>query len=95
MIDYEYMFIHSFVNKNRQDRVLFELSNTKKRADCIRSFSEFHKQQLKSDKLIMLTHKCSPKDVRDKITALGYSFSNQVYILHFNPDFDRIILSFQ
>lgn len=88
-IDYESKFIQNFVNKSRQSRVLFELSKEKKRSECIRSFSEFHKQYLQRSKLHMLSEKVCIPNVIDAARSKGYNNKTPMYILHFNEEYDR------
>ncbi len=89
----EELFVRNFINSNRRERIRYELGKENKRRECIRSLSEPHKDILSSNKLHFLDKHIHAKDVLTKFHTLGYGPKTPVYVMHFDPTFDRMTTS--
>lgn len=55
MIDYiEYEFVETFINKNKKDRLIYELRNLKKRRDAVMRFCHNEKSIINENKIVKI-----------------------------------------
>lgn len=84
--DMEKNFIFQFVVKNKQDRLLYELSG-KKRMDGIGRFAHNAEEMLIKDKIILSGNNIYYNDII-KFTE-KYNSNVKWYIIAFNREFDK------
>lgn len=89
----EELFVRNFINSNRRDRIRYELGKEQKRRECIRSLSEPHKDIISLSKLHFLDKHIRTEDVLSRFRSLGYGSKTPVYVIHYNPVFDRMTAS--
>ena len=85
----EQLFIDHFVNRNRRDRIRYELSNKNKRKKCIWSFSEPHRHIFIDDKIHFLPSNISRDQVLKAFIQKGCTKSESVYIMHIDSYLDK------
>ncbi len=55
MIDYlEYEFVETFINKNKKDRLIYELRNIKKREHAVMRFCHNEKSIINENKIVKI-----------------------------------------
>ncbi|MDE6776822.1 MAG: hypothetical protein K2J25_02695 [Oscillospiraceae bacterium] len=77
-MNYELFFIKNFIIKSRQDRLLYELQNLKKRQDCLGRFCHYAENLLDMQKI------CHTQDF-EKI--LG---NPECYIMAYHQELDKL-----
>ncbi|MDO4731443.1 MAG: hypothetical protein Q4B14_04875 [Clostridia bacterium] len=87
MIDeIEKLFIERFIKKNRQDRLLFELSG-KKRQNGIGRFCHYTEDLIKPDRIVASGNKLYSDEILS--VAEKYNVSGLCYIIAYNKNLDR------
>ena len=82
----ERWFVKSFVNKQKQERLLFELQ--KKRKEAIDRFAHSANEILERRKMVFFGKKIQERDIEKQIEGVKQN-KNKVYIISGNNKYDK------
>lgn len=89
-IDKETLFVKKFIAKNKQERLLFELSSTKKRNQAILRLSNYT-----IDTAVQYSGSDLNNDEIKQIFARKFDINNDCYVISDDSSIDGTIMSFK
>lgn len=85
----EAYFISRFVTQARRERVGMELADPKRRAACLMSFSEPHRERLLASRMSMLPEGTSAEGALLQLKSCGCTTQTKAYVMHISAELDR------
>ncbi|WP_167957545.1 hypothetical protein [Anaerosporobacter faecicola] len=89
-LEYEEEFVEKFLTKNKRERLLFELSSTKKREHAIGHFCHNTLDYIDENKIVYMGNTLSNSELIKKLRS--YSMKSLVYIISWNENLDGSLM---